>query len=65
MYKKKIGYVLIAIGVVMTIFFFAANAFGIGDQPGIGWKQTLGASIGIFIVIVGLWLGLGVQEETK
>lgn len=64
MSKKRIGFGLVVLGGAITVFFFAANALGIGHQPGIGWKQTLGACIGLLIVIVGMWLALGAHEET-
>jgi len=35
----------------------AADMLGIGAQPVvIGWKQLLGAAIGLIIILVGVWL---------
>jgi hypothetical protein len=64
MSKKRIGFGLVVLGAVMTVFFFGANALGIGHQPGIGRKQTIGACIGLFFIIVGMWLALGSREKT-
>ncbi len=65
MSKKTIGIVLIVLGVILALFFLAADALGIGGSPGIGWKQLLGAAIGIIIVIVGIWFTLTKTDQNK
>lgn len=42
MSRKTIGYVLIALGVVITVVSLAADAIGIGNQNGFGYQQLLG-----------------------
>jgi uncharacterized membrane protein len=56
MSKKTIGFVLIALGVVIGVVSLAADAVGIGNQQGIGWKQLLGTAIGVIVVFVGVWM---------
>jgi uncharacterized membrane protein YgaE (UPF0421/DUF939 family) len=53
---RTIGFVLIALGVVIAVVSLAADVIGIGNQIGIGWKQLLGTAIGIIVALVGVWL---------
>jgi hypothetical protein len=55
MSKRMIGTGLIVIGVVVVIVSLAADSLGIGGAPGIGWKQLLGAGVGVIIAIAGGW----------
>jgi uncharacterized membrane protein YgaE (UPF0421/DUF939 family) len=55
MSKKTIGYLLIALGVVIAVVSLAADVIGIGHKPGIGWQQLLGTAIGVIIAIIGVW----------
>ena len=56
MSKKTIGIVLIILGVVLTIVSLAADVIGIGNGTGIGWKQILGAVVGVLVAVGGGWL---------
>ena len=58
MSKRTIGILLIALGVVIAVVSLAADVIGIGNQLGIGWKQLLGAVIGLIVVLIGVWFGL-------
>ena len=58
MSKRTIGYVLIVLGVILALVSLFADAIGIGTYPGMNWAQILGALVGIFLAIVGVWLGL-------
>lgn len=55
MSKRTIGIVLIVVGVVAVIVSLGADAMGIGNGQGMGWKQALGAVVGVIIVAVGAW----------
>jgi len=55
MSKKTIGYLLIAVGVVVLVISLAADVIGIGSYPGLNWAQISGAVIGIFIALIGAW----------
>jgi len=58
MSKRTIGIVLVVIGVIVVIVSLAADALGIGSGGGIGWKQLLGAAVGVVVVLGGGWLAL-------
>jgi hypothetical protein len=58
MSNKTIGYALIILGVVVLVISLAADALGIGNVTGIGWKQILGAVVGAVIALGGVWLAL-------
>ena len=55
MSKRKLGIVLMIVGVLVVIVALAADALGIGGSAGIGWKQALGAVVGVIIVALGAW----------
>jgi len=59
MSKRTLGILLIILGVLLAIGSLAADAFGIGNGAGIGWKQILGAVIGVLIAAGGAWWGWG------
>jgi hypothetical protein len=65
MSKKTIGFVLIALGVVMAVVSLGADAIGIGNRQGIGWQQLLGTAIGVIVVLVGVWLALRKPNPNK
>jgi uncharacterized membrane protein (DUF441 family) len=62
MSKKTIGYILIALGVILAIVSLAADVIGIGGA-GFGWKQILGTAIGVIVAIVGVWLALSKPDQ--
>ena len=45
--------ILLAIGVLVFFVSLTADAFGIGEGTGIGWKQTMGVVVGLIITAVG------------
>ena len=65
MSKRTIGVVLIILGVVVLVVSLAADPLGIGYGPGIGWKQILGAVIGVLVAIGGVWLALNKPGQKK
>ena len=52
--------VLIVIGVVLLAVSLLADAFGIGAHPGLGWKQLVGAAVGVVVAVIGI-VGRGKQ----
>ena len=62
MSKKTIGIVLMAVGVIVVIVSLGADAMGIGNNAGLGWKQALGALVGVIAVAVGAWYWPGLPE---
>ena len=55
MSKRSIGLVINMLGVGVLILSLAADALGIGSGTGIGWKQWLGAAVGVVIEVSGFW----------
>jgi len=51
--KKKIGLVLLIIGIVFLIISVAADAIGLGNDPGFGYQQWAGTAAGAVVAIVG------------
>jgi hypothetical protein len=45
--------VLLAVGVLVFFVSLTADAFGIGEGTGIGWKQILGTVVGLAIAALG------------
>jgi len=57
--KKYTGISIIIIGAAIAIISLIADVIGLGGDPSvIGWKQLLGAGVGVVIIAVGLWLTL-------
>ena len=51
--QKTIGIVLLVVGAVLLIGSLAADAIGIGGVAGFGYKQIIGAVIGVIAAVVG------------
>ena len=51
--KRTIGLVLLILGIVFLIVSVAADAIGIGHDPGFGNQQTAGTAAGAIVAIVG------------
>jgi hypothetical protein len=62
MSKKTIGIVLAPLGAVMAVISWAADAIGIGRDPGIHGVQLLGIIIGVIVAVVGVWLALSKSD---
>ena len=45
---------LLAVGVLLAFVSLTADAFGIGEGTGIGWKQITGIVVGLVIAAFGL-----------
>ena len=51
--KRTIGLVLLIVGIVFLIISVAADAIGLGNDPGFGYQQTAGTAAGAIVAIVG------------
>ncbi len=58
MSKKNIGIAVIVLGVALVTVSLAADLIGLGVAPVVGWKQMLGAAIGVIAALGGVWLML-------
>jgi len=45
--------ILLAVGLLIFFVSLTADAFGIGEGTGIGWKQISGSVIGLAIAAIG------------
>ena len=46
--------ILLIVGIVLFLISLAADAVGIGEGTGIGWKQITGAVVGVIVAAVGI-----------
>jgi uncharacterized membrane protein YcjF (UPF0283 family) len=53
MKKEGSTLILIGVGIVLLSVSLLADVLGIGDYPGIGFKQIAGAVVGAVIAIIG------------
>jgi len=51
--KRAIGLVLLIVGIVILVASGAADAIGLGNSPGFGYKQIVGIAAGAFAAIAG------------
>ncbi len=51
--KRTIGLALLIGGIVFLIISVAADAIGLGRDPGFGSQQTAGTAVGAIVAIVG------------
>ncbi len=47
---------ILALGIVILLLSVLADALGLGSAEGFGWKQGLGALVGVVLVAVGYYL---------
>ena len=45
--------ILLVVGVALFFISLTADAFGIGEGTGIGWKQITGFVVGLIIAAIG------------
>ena len=55
-WKKRLGSLLIGVGIVLLLVSVFADPLGIGGYPGFGSKQIIGTILGIVIGATGLFL---------
>ncbi len=54
MEKKKLGTILMGIGIIVLLISVFADPLGIGGYPGFGYKQVVGVILGIVTGIIGI-----------
>ena len=54
--SKTASIVVLVLGVGLLVVSLSADVTGIGNDPGFGPKQTMGAVAGALVVAVGLYL---------
>ncbi len=54
--KKTLSTAVLVIGILILVVSLFADSFGIGDAPGFGRDQALGAVVGVAVTGVGLFL---------
>ncbi len=54
--KRKLGALLIGVGIVVVLISVFADPLGIGGYPGFGTKQVIGTIIGVVLGIIGVIL---------
>jgi len=64
MTRKYVGVTAIVLGALVLVVALVADLLGIGSDTGIGWKQLLGAGIGLVVALVGVWLLVGKSKST-
>jgi len=55
-WKKRLGSLLIGVGIVLLLVSVFADPLGIGGYPGFGAKQIIWTILGIAIGATGLFL---------
>ena len=50
--KKKLGVILLVVGLIVLVVALGANLVGIGS-PGFGTKQIAGSVLGIVVAAIG------------
>jgi hypothetical protein len=56
MSRKSIGFILIAVGLIVLVVSASADVMGIGGAPGFGKEQIAGSVGGLIVAIFGFWL---------
>lgn len=54
--KKTVGGVLLGGGILLLILSLLADVLGVGSAPGFGYKQILGAVVGVVAAIRGYFV---------
>ena len=56
MSKRTMGLVINLAGILIVFVALAADPLGLGGAPGIGWKQSAAAIVGLLAAFVGSWV---------
>ncbi len=55
-WEKASGTFLLVLGAALLIVSLLADAIGIGANPGFGYRQIIGAVLGVIAVIRGIFV---------
>jgi hypothetical protein len=64
MNNRTIGFIMIALGVILAAISVLADVIGIGSG-GFGLKQVLGTAVGVVLAIIGVWFVLSKTDQKK
>ena len=52
--RRTLGVVVVVLGLTLLAVSFLADRIGLGGMPAVfGWKQILGAGVGLVLAVVG------------
>ena len=54
--KKTLNTTILVVGIVILAVSLFADVIGVGDFPGFGREQTIGAIAGAIVIAAGLFL---------
>jgi hypothetical protein len=54
--QKQAAWLLVALGAALLALSALAEPLGLGDNDGVGWKQTTGMVVGGLVLVAGLAL---------
>ena len=52
--QKAVSMALLVVGAILLIGSLAADPIGVGGSPGFGYRQIIGAIVGVIGIIAGL-----------
>ena len=54
MHEKSFAAIAVVAGILLVLASLAADAIGLGLWPGFGFRQILGTTIGLVLIVVGI-----------
>lgn len=51
--RKKLGWIVVVVGIVLLLVSALADQIGIGNEDGFGWQQTTGVVVGAVVAVIG------------
>ncbi len=52
--KKTLGIVILIVGIILAVVSATLDIIGLGRQPGFGYWQILGTTVGVIAFVIGL-----------
>ncbi len=65
MKSRGVAVALLVVGVLLFLIALTADQLGIGGHPGLGWKQIIGAVVGVVVAAVGMFLLRAAGKQTQ
>jgi len=62
------GVIITLVGVAIVVIALIADLIGVGDNPAtleIGWKQLLGAGVGLLVIVIGVLNMINYKKMNK
>lgn len=54
MSNKTFGGAVLIIGLALLVVSIVADSLGLGNEPGLGWKQIVGLVVAVAIIVFGI-----------